>query len=139
MPGRATQDPHQPSEPNRERWWRRRWIAPATGVVGLLVGLALGAAGRNPGEVTTLTERRTATVTTTVTKRSKPATATVTTTQPSASAYLRGRGSGCDRNYTGCVPANVGDVECADLAGPVRVTGRDVHDLDEDGDGIACG
>ena len=52
----------------------------------------------------------------------------------------------CDPNYTGaCVPI-APDVDCADgsgngpaqVRGPVRVIGRDVHGLDRDGDGIAC-
>ena len=52
----------------------------------------------------------------------------------------------CDPNYTGaCVPI-ASDVDCAGgdgngpayVAGPVRVTGQDIYDLDRDGDGIAC-
>ncbi|MGW3770000.1 G5 domain-containing protein [Actinomadura verrucosospora] len=52
----------------------------------------------------------------------------------------------CDPNYTGaCVPI-AGDVDCAGgsgdgpgyVAGPVRVVGSDIYDLDRDGDGIAC-
>ncbi|MEV3924564.1 G5 domain-containing protein [Actinomadura coerulea] len=52
----------------------------------------------------------------------------------------------CDPNYTGaCVPI-ASDVDCAGgsgdgpgyVAGPVRVVGSDVYDLDRDGDGIAC-
>lgn len=31
-----------------------------------------------------------------------------------------------------------GDLDCADLPGPVRVTGADPHGLDRDGDGIGC-
>jgi len=53
----------------------------------------------------------------------------------------------CDSNYEGaCVPANVSDVDCAGgsgngpeyVAGPVRVVGDDIYELDRDGDGIAC-
>jgi micrococcal nuclease len=44
----------------------------------------------------------------------------------------------CDPNYTGCVPPYPPDVDCADVAGPVRVVGGDPHRLDGDGDGIAC-
>ena len=55
-------------------------------------------------------------------------------------------GGGCDPNYSGqCVPI-ASDVDCAGgsgngpayTAGPVRVVGTDVYDLDRDGDGIAC-
>jgi hypothetical protein len=52
----------------------------------------------------------------------------------------------CDPNYAGaCVPI-ASDVDCAGgsgngpayVAGPVRVIGRDIYDLDRDGDGIGC-
>jgi len=51
----------------------------------------------------------------------------------------------CDPNYSGCVPID-SDVDCAGGSGsgpsyadgPVNVIGRDVYDLDSDGDGIAC-
>ena len=55
-------------------------------------------------------------------------------------------GSDCDQNYTGaCVPID-SDVDCAGgsgngpsyVAGPVRVVGVDIYDLDRDGDGVAC-
>lgn len=53
--------------------------------------------------------------------------------------------SACDRNYSPCVPIDR-DVDCAGgsgngpsyVRGPVRVTGRDVYDLDRDGDRIGC-
>jgi uncharacterized protein YceK len=53
--------------------------------------------------------------------------------------------SGCDRNYSGCVPV-ASDVDCAGgsgngpayVQGPIRVTGRDIYGLDRDGNGIAC-
>ena len=53
--------------------------------------------------------------------------------------------SRCDPNYSGCVPI-ASDVDCkggsgngpAYVAGPVRVTGDDIYDLDRDGDGVAC-
>ena len=53
----------------------------------------------------------------------------------------------CDPNYSGaCVPI-ASDVDCAGgsgngpayVQGPVRVVGRDIYDLDSDGDGIGCG
>lgn len=43
----------------------------------------------------------------------------------------------CDSNYSGCVPVKT-DIDCADLATPVRVKGTDVYALDRDGDGKAC-
>jgi hypothetical protein len=43
----------------------------------------------------------------------------------------------CDSNYSGCVPVK-SDIDCADLATPVAVTGVDVYALDRDGDGKAC-
>lgn len=53
--------------------------------------------------------------------------------------------SNCDPNYTPCVPI-ASDVDCARgsgngpayVRGPVRVIGRDIYDLDRDGDGIGC-
>jgi resuscitation-promoting factor RpfB len=53
--------------------------------------------------------------------------------------------SGCDPNYSGCVPI-ASDVDCSGgsgngpeyVAGPVHVTGVDIYDLDRDGDGIGC-
>lgn len=52
--------------------------------------------------------------------------------------------SGCDPNYTGCVPI-ASDVDCAggsgngpEYTGRVNVIGRDIYDLDRDGDGVAC-
>ncbi|KQO97838.1 hypothetical protein ASF30_14845 [Leifsonia sp. Leaf264] len=55
-------------------------------------------------------------------------------------------GNGCDTNYAdACVPID-SDVDCAGgsgngpsyVAGPVRIVGSDIYDLDRDGDGIAC-
>ena len=53
--------------------------------------------------------------------------------------------SGCDPNYTGCVPI-ASDVDCAGgtgngpayANGPVQVIGSDIYDLDRDHDGTAC-
>jgi hypothetical protein len=56
------------------------------------------------------------------------------------------RRQNCDSNYAGaCVPV-ASDVDCeggsgdgpAYVAGPVRVVGSDVYDLDRDGDGVGC-
>ncbi|NDV01819.1 hypothetical protein GZA08_12675 [Pseudoroseicyclus sp. CLL3-39] len=54
--------------------------------------------------------------------------------------------SQCDPNYSGaCVPI-ASNVDCAGgsgngpayVQGPVRVVGRDIYELDRDGDGIGC-
>lgn len=53
--------------------------------------------------------------------------------------------SGCDSNYTGCVPI-ASDVDCASgsgngpeyVEGPVEVIGSDIYGLDGDGDGYGC-
>jgi hypothetical protein len=43
----------------------------------------------------------------------------------------------CDPNYSGCVPVQK-DVDCADFTESVTVTGKDIYELDRDGDGKAC-
>lgn len=52
--------------------------------------------------------------------------------------------SGCDPNYSGCVPI-ASDVDCSGgtgdgpaYTGPVTVIGSDIYDLDSDSDGTAC-
>lgn len=52
--------------------------------------------------------------------------------------------SGCDPNYSGCVPI-ASDVDCEggsgdgpEYTGVVTVTGSDIYDLDSDSDGTAC-
>jgi hypothetical protein len=53
--------------------------------------------------------------------------------------------SGCDPNYSGCVPID-SDVDCAGgsgngpsyAVGPVTVIGSDIYGLDRDNDGIGC-
>ena len=63
--------------------------------------------------------------------------------------YRAGGGSpgrSCDPNYAGaCLDPNSYDYDCAggsgdgpDYTGQVQVVGDDHHDLDRDGDGIAC-
>ncbi len=47
-------------------------------------------------------------------------------------------GEGCAPGYDPCVRPYPPDVDCADVDGPIRVTGTDPHGLDADGDGIAC-
>ena len=49
-----------------------------------------------------------------------------------------GRGGACTPGYSPCVPPSPTDLDCADVDGPIRVTGSDPHGFDADGDGIAC-
>lgn len=46
--------------------------------------------------------------------------------------------SGCDPNYTGCVPVYPPDADCAEVGETVTVLGSDPHGLDADGDLVAC-
>ena len=49
-----------------------------------------------------------------------------------------GGGGACAPGYDPCVPPFPPDVDCADVDGPIHVTGADPHGLDADGDGVAC-
>jgi hypothetical protein len=113
------------------------------GVIGVLVGLLLGGGGDDAADTVTSTVSETQTVTTTVTRRAAPRTVTRTVTEEASAAPVPddggGRGAGCDPNYSGCVPSGRGDVDCADVDGPVEVIGDDIYGLDPDGDGEACG
>jgi hypothetical protein len=59
----------------------------------------------------------------------------------SASAFAQE----CDPNYDPCVPV-ASDVDCAGgngngpayVEGPVTVIGKDIYELDRDGNGIGC-
>lgn len=44
----------------------------------------------------------------------------------------------CAAGYSPCVPVYPPDVDCADVDGPIAVTGADPHGLDADHDGVAC-
>ena len=44
----------------------------------------------------------------------------------------------CAAGYSPCVPPPPPDLDCADVNGPIRVTGSDPHNLDGDGDGWGC-
>jgi len=46
--------------------------------------------------------------------------------------------SGCDPNYSGCVPAYPPDVDCTEVGETVTVLGADPHGLDADGDLAGC-
>jgi endonuclease YncB( thermonuclease family) len=49
-----------------------------------------------------------------------------------------GGGGACAPGYDPCVPPFPPDADCADVNGPISVTGTDPHGLDADGDGVAC-
>ncbi|MEZ0578143.1 thermonuclease family protein [Nocardioides sp. MH1] len=46
--------------------------------------------------------------------------------------------SNCASGYSPCIPAYPPDLDCADVDGPIYVTGSDPHGLDADNDGVAC-
>lgn len=48
------------------------------------------------------------------------------------------KSSGCDPNYSPCIPAYPPDLDCGDIGHRVTVTGSDPHGLDGDGDGVGC-
>lgn len=93
------------------------------------------------------TERETTTTTstsTTTTTTAPPTTLPPTTTTTAPPPPPTPAPSGCDPNYTGCVPI-ASDVDCAGgsgngpaYTGYVQVIGSDIYDLDRDGDGEAC-
>lgn len=102
-------------------------------------------------KTTTTTEAPTTTTTTTTappTTTTPPTTAPPpppTTTPPPPPTTSPPASSGCDPNYSGCVPIS-SDVDCAGgsgngpayAQGPVQVTGSDIYGLDADHDGIGC-
>jgi resuscitation-promoting factor RpfB len=101
-----------------------------------------------PSPTPTATPARTATATPTAkpsTSRVAASPSTRTTRTPAPSDPEPDDG-GCHANYSGaCVPI-AKDVDCAGgsgngpayVRGPLRVVGKDVYDLDRDGDGTAC-
>ena len=46
--------------------------------------------------------------------------------------------TGCASGYDPCIPYFPPDLDCADVDGPIAVTGSDPHGLDAEGDRIAC-
>ena len=54
---------------------------------------------------------------------------------PAAPVPLAGGGCG---GYSPCIPSYPPDLDCADVNGPIMVTGSDPHGLDADNDGVAC-
>jgi hypothetical protein len=65
--------------------------------------------------------------------------------KPVAQPAPKPQASGCNANYTPCVPAD-SDVDCQGgsgngpsyVTGPVQVVGTDVYGLDADKDGVGC-
>ena len=72
---------------------------------------------------------------------SKPATTGVTVTYDLVTSPKSSIAK-CDPNYQGCIPPYPPDLDCTDIKrlglAPIRVTGKDVHKFDRDGDGIGC-
>lgn len=56
--------------------------------------------------------------------------------QPSVPAPAQS--TGCDPNYTPCIPAYPPDLNCPDIGITVQVIGADPHGLDRDKDGQGC-
>jgi hypothetical protein len=65
---------------------------------------------------------------------------------PAVNAAPQQQGSNCDSNYAdACVPID-SDVDCEGgggngpsyVQGPVRVVGKDIYKLDNNGDGVGC-
>lgn len=67
-----------------------------------------------------------------------PATRPAPIVPPTTSAAPAPLGSSCAPGYSPCVPPYPPDLDCADVGGPINVTGSDPHGLDGDGDGVAC-
>jgi endonuclease YncB( thermonuclease family) len=69
----------------------------------------------------------------------KPLTQPEPAPAPAPKSRPRGGPSGnCDPGYDPCVPPYPPDLDCADVDGPIRITGDDPHGFDADGDGIGC-
>jgi hypothetical protein len=49
-----------------------------------------------------------------------------------------GPAGNCAGGYRPCLPPPPPDLDCADVNGPIDVSGSDPHGLDADGDGVAC-
>jgi hypothetical protein len=131
-------------------------VAAAVTAVLFFAAIANGedepAASPPPDETTTTVEPPTTTPTTTTTTPPPATTTTVVqppppppVTQQPAPVTETPAQQQCDPNYTGCVPI-APDVDCAGgsgngpayVDGPVDVIGKDVYELDKDGDGTAC-
>lgn len=134
--------PPEERVPPEDRTGLATWgAALGAGVLGLLIGFLLAGGGGEAAETVTRTVSETETVTTTITRRAEPRTVTRTVTEEASAPPVPddgGGGGGCDPNYSGCVPTGQGEVDCADVDGPIQVTGTDIYGLDRDGDGVGC-
>ena len=61
-----------------------------------------------------------------------------TGTSTSTGDSTGGTPGGCAPGYSPCIPPYPPDLDCADVNGPIYVTGSDPHGLDADGDGVGC-
>lgn len=148
---------------------KKGWLVGTAVVVVLLFAAIFGededepspsTASNTTTETTTTTEAPPPTTTSTTTTTPPPPPPTTTTvvapppapatqqppvTQPPPVTQEPPARSGCDPNYSGCVPI-ASDVDCAGgsgngpayAEGPVDVIGTDIYELDKDGDGVAC-
>ena len=66
------------------------------------------------------------------------ATTNLTCPKPKPQPLVRQQADSCASGYSPCIPPYPPDLDCADVAGPITVTGLDPHGLDADGDGVAC-
>ena len=57
---------------------------------------------------------------------------------PARSPQPPRRAGTCAAGYTPCIPPYPPDLDCADVDGPVSVTGTDPHGLDDERDGVGC-
>ena len=58
---------------------------------------------------------------------------------PEVPAQEEPAASGCDPNYTPCVPISAADLDCADIGFSVTIVGGDPHGFDgNDNDGLGC-
>lgn len=58
--------------------------------------------------------------------------------EPEAPVQEEPAATGCDPNYTPCIPAFPPDLDCGEIGITVQVTGSDPHGLDRDSDGVGC-
>jgi hypothetical protein len=61
-----------------------------------------------------------------------------TQAEPRPRPLVQPSGGDCAAGYDPCVPPAPPDLDCADVDGPIRITGDDPHGFDADGDGIGC-
>jgi Protein of unknown function (DUF2510)/Excalibur calcium-binding domain len=138
-------------EPDRRSWFaRHKVLTTVAAVFALLIAIgALSGGEEGPPETEaeptptvsvtatqTATQTATATATATVTKTKRVVrTVTVQPEQPPPPDEPSGN---CAPNYDPCIPPFPPDLDCEDVDGPITVTGLDPHDLDRDGDGVAC-